>query len=163
MKAHLTMTLSDKNGRILSERTAWNSVMQQGAQLVAQLFAGQTGGITHMSVGTSDAPESEQFTTAALQVDPEELTGETSAPISSDAFVITTDETRHLIRVRVRATLPQAAAVGRIREAGLISRSEGSDDILYNRVIMDPIDKGDDHELTLFWEVTFPYGDLNWI
>ena len=163
MKAHLTITLSDREGHVVAERKAWNSVMQQGAQLVAQLFAGQGAGITHMGVGTSDTPESEQFTTTTLTVNADELAGDTSAPIATDAFIITTEETRRLIRVRVRATLPPAAAVGRIREAGLISRTEGSDDVLYNRVIMDPIDKGDDHELTLFWEVTFPYGDLNWM
>ena len=26
-----------------------------------------------------------------------------------------------------------------------------------------PILKGDDHELTMFWEITFPYGDLQWL
>jgi hypothetical protein len=35
--------------------------------------------------------------------------------------------------------------------------------ILYNRVTFAPIQKGDDHELTLFWEITFPYGDLQWL
>ena len=26
-----------------------------------------------------------------------------------------------------------------------------------------PIEKTGDHELTLFWEVGFPYGDLQWL
>jgi hypothetical protein len=30
-------------------------------------------------------------------------------------------------------------------------------------VVFAPVDKGDDHELTLFWEVEFPYGDLQWL
>ncbi len=162
MRAHLTLTVHDQEGQVVAERKAWNSVMLQGAQLVAQLFAGTGAPITHMVVGSNDTPEADSFTTTELQVDPEELTGETSAPISTDAFIISTDETHRLIRVRVRGTLPQDAAVGRIREAGLISRSEEGD-VLYNRVIVNPIDKGDDHELTLFWEVTFPYGDLSWM
>ena len=49
-----------------------------------------------------------------------------------------------------------------MREAGLLSRGDG-DPVLYNRVIFAPIEKGADHELTLFWEVAFPYGDLQWL
>jgi hypothetical protein len=70
------------------------------------------------------------------------------------------------VRVRIRATLPPPAAVGRIREAGLLARPEGGDgstDVLYNRVTFAPIDKRDDHELTMFWEVEFPFGDLQWL
>jgi hypothetical protein len=46
-----------------------------------------------------------------------------------------------------------------VREAGLISRNGGAA-VLYNRVTFAPISKGNDHELTLFWEINFPYGDL---
>jgi hypothetical protein len=35
--------------------------------------------------------------------------------------------------------------------------------VLYNRVVFPPLDKRDDHELTLFWEVEFPFGDLQWL
>ena len=35
--------------------------------------------------------------------------------------------------------------------------------MLYNRVTFAPVTKGDDHELTLFWEVEFPFGDLQWL
>ena len=49
-----------------------------------------------------------------------------------------------------------------MREAGLLSR-DGDAAILYNRVTFAPITKGNDHELTLFWEVSFPYGDLQWL
>jgi len=66
------------------------------------------------------------------------------------------------VRVRVRGTVPAAAAVGTIREAALVSRS-GDNATLYNRVTFSPIQKTDDHELTLFWEVGFPYGDLQWL
>ena len=43
-----------------------------------------------------------------------------------------------------------------------MSQGDG-DAVLYNRVVFAPVDKGDDHELTLFWEVEFPYGDLQWL
>jgi hypothetical protein len=35
--------------------------------------------------------------------------------------------------------------------------------VLYNRVTFAPVQKADDHDLTLFWEVSFPYGDLHWL
>ena len=79
--------------------------------------------------------------------------------IAADAFQIELDETRRVIRVRVRGTMPADAAVGTVREAGLISHNADKV-VLYNRVTFAPLTKGNDHELTLFWEINFPYGDL---
>ncbi len=178
MRGHLTLELQEpaagaKPGFaqhepvVVAERRAKNTVMQSGARLVAQLFSGAGGAITHMGVGTSDA-EPDLTTTLALSNeavgDAPPLTGGTTAPIPIEAFDLETDEVRRLIRVRVRATLPATAAIGRIREAGLLSRSaESGDDVLYNRVTFAPIDKSDDHELSMFWEVEFPFGDLQWL
>jgi hypothetical protein len=135
--------------------------MQTGARLMADLFAGRGGSITHMMVGTSDAPESETFSTTALSNDPTApLTGALDAPIAPDAFSAPeVDPARRLVRIRVRGTLPPAAAVGTVREAALVSRV-GEVTTLYNRVILAPVTKGNDHEMALFWEITFPYGDL---
>src|SRR6185312_7179009 len=134
-----------------------------GARLIAQLFAGAGSGITHMGVGINDTPESDTFTTAALNNAPgggnDPLQGPVEAAIPADAFQIDLDETRRVIRVRVRGTIPANGAVGTVREAGLVSRS-GETAVLYNRVTFAPITKGSDHELTLFWEINFPYGDL---
>jgi hypothetical protein len=44
----------------------------------------------------------------------------------------------------------------------LVSRQAGAD-VLYNRVVFPPLTKGNDHDLTLFWEVEFPFGDLQWL
>jgi hypothetical protein len=165
MRAHLRAELRDAGGAILAVREAHNAVMRNGARLIAQLFAGQGAGITHMGVGTSSAPESEDFATEGLSNDTVgdlvPLQSPTEAELPPEAFTIELDETQRVVRVRVRGTLPPSAAVGTVREAGLISRS-GETAILYNRVIFASMVKGDDHELTLFWEVTFPYGDLQW-
>jgi len=161
---HLTLTGPD--GVPVAERHAWNSVMRSGAGLVGQLFSGGGKGITHMAVGTSDAPESGDFTTTELAnsdgAGGPGLVGATEAEIAGGSFTTTVDESKRLVRVRVRATLPAAAAVGRVREAGLVSRDDDGA-VLYNRVTFAPIGKGDDHELTMFWEVGFPYGDLQWL
>jgi len=171
MRAQVRIEVTNARSEVVDVRQAKNAVMQAGADLVARLFAGSGSPITHMGVGTNDAPESDAYNTETLTNeavgDLEPLVGDTEAPIPADAFDIELDEAKRLVRVRVRGTLPAAAAVGTVREAGLISRSDDdSGDIspvLYNRVTFAPITKGDDHELTMFWEVTFPYGDLHWM
>ena len=156
MRAHLRIELKSMSGETVAVRQEYNSVLRGGADLLARLFSGQGAGITHMVVGMSDAPESDVFGTTAL-------TGPTEVPISADAFQIDPpDPVKRVVRVRVRGTVPAAAAVGTIREAALLSRS-GDNATLYNRVTFAPIQKTADHELTLFWEVGFPYGDLQWL
>jgi hypothetical protein len=164
MQARLRVELTDRHGTALAVRHASNSVMQGGAVLVARLFAGAEGAapITHMGVGTSDAPEGAEFTSTALSNGPPPLQGDVEAPVPTAAFTISTDPARRVAVVRVRGTLPDGAAVGTVREAGLLARN-GGQSVLYNRVTFAPLDKGGDHELTLFWEVTFPYGDLQWL
>jgi hypothetical protein len=137
---------------------------------VARLFAGIAGasGITHMGVGTSDSPETDQFSTGTLANPdgPDKLTGATEAAIPPDAITVDApDPVTRTVKVRIRATLPASAAVGVVREAGLLSRAAAPAPalpvtLLYNRVTFAPLNKGADHELTMFWEVSFPYGDL---
>jgi len=157
MRAHLRIELKSKAGETVAVRQGYNSVLSGGADLLARLFSGGQGeGITHMVVGSSDAPESDVFGTT-------ELTDPTEVPISTDSFQIDPpDPVKRVVRVRVRGTVPAADGVGTIREAALVSRN-GDSATLYNRVTFAPIQKTDDHELTLFWEVGFPYGDLQWL
>ncbi|WP_134681112.1 hypothetical protein [Paracoccus ravus] len=165
MRGHLQLELRDESGGVIARRAVWNTVMQSGASIVAELFAGQGAPISHMGVGTSDlAPDDTAVTTLANEPVGESpaLVGETLTPIVPASVTFETDSVKRHIRVRLRATLPAEAAVGRIREAGLISLApDGVTARLYNRVTFAPIDKGDDHELSLFWEVAFPFGDLS--
>lgn len=163
MRAQLRLELRDRDQGLVATRTASNAVLTSGAGLVARLFAGAAGaaGITHMAVGSNAAPEGDGFATAALVT--ADLSGDTVAPISAEAFQIDEpDPVKRVVRVRVRGTIPANGAIGRISEAALITRS-GETATLYNRVTFAPIDKKGDHELTLFWEVGFPYGDLQWL
>ncbi len=163
MRATVTLQLRHKDtGELVDQRFSHNAVMQAGAGLIASLFSGQGTAISHMAVGTSNEPDAETFDTKELAASPDELAGSTEAAIPAENFSVETDEVRRVVKVRVRGTLPNDAAVGKVREAGLLSRISETEAILYNRVTFDPISKGDDHELTLFWEVTFPYGDLQW-
>ena len=164
MRATLHLELKTPTGETVAIRDAHNAVMRDGARLVADLFAKGGRGITHMGVGTSDAPE-DGFTTDHLTNDPTAaLVGGTEAAIPPEAFAQPEiDEAKRVVRVRFRASLPAGAAIGTVREAGLICRNDAAPPVLYNRVTFAPITKGDDHELTLFWDVAFPYGDLQWL
>ena len=153
MRAHLRLELTRTDGAVIMAREADNSVLRSGADLLARLFSGQLTGITHMAVGTSDIPETQDFTTTAL-------TGATQVPLPPEAFHIDApDAVKRVVRVRVQGTIPAAAAVGILREAALVAQN-GNTATLYNRVVFAPIEKAGDHELTLFWEVSFPFGDL---
>lgn len=172
MRGHLVIQLLATDGTLVAERSAYNAVLQGGGTLVARLFAGQlAGGITHMGVGTSDTPEGDRFATTVLANPdgPDALTGGTEVAITPDQISVQPpDETSRTVKVRIRATLPASAAVGTIREAALLSRASApgavpdpnAPPVLYNRVVFPPLTKRNDHDLTLFWEVTFPYGDL---
>lgn len=170
MRARLQLELTDRSGRVLAARRASNTVMRSGAAIMAELFAGQGQPVTHMSVGVSDADpddvDVQSLTNEPFGEDPA-LTGATRGEVAAGSVTFETENVRRFVRVRLRATLPADAAVGRIREAGLVSlvppANEGDPptERLYNRVTFAPIDKGPDHELTLFWEVEFPFGDLS--
>jgi hypothetical protein len=157
MRAVMRAELRTRSGELVATRSASNAVLRGGADLLAKLFAGRGKGITHMAVGTSDAPEGDTFGTTTL-------TTPVEVEIPADAFQVDPpDAVKRLVRVRVRATVPAATAMAEaIREAALVSRT-GDALTLYNRVVFAPIEKTTDHELTLFWEVGFPYGDLQWL
>jgi len=162
MRGRLTLEMRDRRHRLIASRAADNSVMKAGGELVANLFTGKGTPITHMGVGTSDADDPTFGVTAltnAADGDAAPLTGNTEVAIADTDFTIVPDDVRRLFAVKVRATLQPPDAVGTIREAGLLSKTDAAS-VLYNRVIFTPVDKGADHELTLFWEVSFPYGDL---
>jgi len=163
MRGRLHIQTTTNDGRIIDSRDACNSVLKAGGELVARLFTRGGTPITHMGVGASDAPVDDAFTITSLTNPDSALAGAVEVALEPDAFTVETDEVKRLVRVRVRGTLPRDAAVGTILEAGLLSRTEGQPPVLYNRVTFAPIKKGDDHELTMFWEVSFPYGDLHWM
>jgi len=166
MRAHLTIQTRDSHGRTLQCRRAHNAVMQKGAELIAQLFSGTGAPISHMGVGNRETVEGPAFEVTEL-VNTEDsngqtLAGETLAPLPENSMKIEPDPEHHRIRVTIRGVMPEDAAVGTVREAGLLAETADGM-VLYNRVEFEPIEKGDDHELTLFWQIDFPFGDVQWV
>lgn len=165
MRAKLTVELRDFSGAVVEARSAYNTVLRGGGRLIAELFTGSGGPITHMAVGTSDSDPTSVTVTALGNDDgtgQPGITGDTVATLPADAFAIELDEPRNRVLVKVRGTLPDVAGVGTLREAALVSRQAGGD-VLYNRVVFPPVTKGEDHDLTLFWEIEFPFGNLQWL
>src|SRR5947209_6934837 len=142
MRGEVTIELRDSAGALLEVRRARNAVMVGGAQLIANLFAGKGSPITHMGVGTNDSPAPDDFSTSALTNeavgDIPALTGATDAAIPAESFAIEVDAAHRVVRVRVRGNLPPEAAIGTVREAGLLSKA-GDSSVLYNRVTFAPI------------------------
>jgi len=156
MRAFLRVELRRTDGGLITVREGHNAVLRSGAGLLANMFAIKSTGITHMALGTSDTPETQDFTSTAL-------TNPTEVPITPDAFQIDPpDPVKRVVRVRLQGTVPAATSLGTVREAGLVAHN-GATVSLYNRVVFAPIDKAAGHELTLFWEVGFPFGDLQWL
>jgi len=173
IRGNLYIELRDpRGGRILARR-ARNTVVRSGASLIADLFAGVlTTPVNGMGVGTSGQPLSAPYELAALTtVDDtgQPLSGATAVAIAPADIKTETLEDEQRILVSIRGVLPKTAALSHagatsfLSEAalGILSADTTTAPSLariYNRVVFDPIPKGPEHELALYWEISFPYG-----
>jgi len=165
--ARVTVRLLEPGGAVAGRRQARNAVLQGGAQLVADLFRGAEGGgaINMMSVGADPAPEVPPFTTTELAASSDstgELTGPRDAAVDAAAFSVTVEEPNRRVRVSARVLLPagdDSALAGPVAEAALLHTAPDGTRRLYNRVTFEPIEKRTDQELSLYWEIFFPFGD----
>lgn len=168
--AWLEVELRDTAGSTIARRRAHNAVLAGGAQLIADLFRGADGAgpVNRMAVGANPAPEVPPFATtelAASAPDTGELSGARDVELAPEAFAVTVDADGRRILVTARAVLPAGdpgdgtGLHGPVAEAALLH--QGGDGVrrLYNRVTFEPVDKRAEQELSLYWEVAFPFGD----
>jgi hypothetical protein len=158
MRGRLTLRLIDRAGRVVEERRQNNRIVKSGRRLVAELFAGVTGGtppskVTHMAVGSNAAdPADDQTGLGAERAPRKEITEVTFSEL---------DETVGTVTVRrVTATLKAVFDFNEandlalpLREAGIFTAGAGG--VLYNRVVFEPVTKTDAFQLTLLWDITF--------
>lgn len=158
--------------RVLAGRNAHNSVMQGGAQLVADLFRGAVATpVNGMAVGLSPDPAAPPYSATALTTTNPDGTPAVTAfaiPIAADAIAVELVERDFLVRLRVRGLVPataarpvdEAAVSVLIAEAalGVLAPDGQSLTTLYNRVTFEPIAKAADQEIALYWDIDFPYG-----
>lgn len=164
LRGQLVAVLTAPDGRELARREVTNTVLQAGAELVANLLTGQEGfgPLDGVAVGLDGTPSFPPYNLTGLVTTSgdETLAGPTVVALTPASFTLETQLDRLRVRVGVRAVLPAGTATGTIREAALGTRNAEGTALsrLYNRVILEPVEKAAEHELTLYWDVFLPYG-----
>ena len=157
MPGALTLQLTDHAGQVVRQMQCRNRIVTSGRSLVAQLFAGQAGGVppgkvTHMAVGTDNTPATDTDTALKAERAPRK------AIANVDYSEITEDSGSNQIR-RVRARLTavfdfnDANGAEPLQEAGIFTADAGG--VMYNRVVFDPVTKTNAFKLTLLWDIVF--------
>lgn len=149
----LRLQVRSAEGGLEAERHAANTVLRQGAEIVARRFAGAADSppINRVQVGfgreTMDV-ESTGLTGPPSGVDPQALITE----LTPDQFQIATDEVG-FVRVSVAAEFQPTVELEGVSEAGLLAG-----DRLYNQVVFEPVTLRPGQNVTFFWEIDFPFG-----
>lgn len=157
MRGQVTLALSDREGNVVYERTHPNRIVRAGRQLVAQLFSGVTVGpppsrVTHMGLGTGSVAPNDDQTDLANPRAPRN-------PITQVTYSEVTEAGPGGPVKRIRASLQtvfdfnEANGPDPLREAGIFTAASGG--VMYNRVVFDPVTKGNTFKLTLIWDIVF--------
>jgi hypothetical protein len=158
MEGKLTLTLTDREGRVISERVHKNRIVKTGRRLVAELFAGVTAGppptrVTHMAVGTGAAAAADDQTGLGAERAPRK-------PITEIGFAEFDEGSGGTATRRVKATLKAIFDFDEandlavpLREAGIFTAASGG--VMYNRVVFEPVTKTNAFKLTMLWDITF--------
>jgi hypothetical protein len=153
MRGQVTLRLTDRDGNVVAERHRRNRIVRTGRQLVAQLFAGVSGGppptqVTHMAVGTGAAAPADDQVGLATERAPRK-------PIQETEFTDFDDGGTRRVRVSLRSVFDFGEANGPepLREAGIFTAATAG--VMYNRVVFDAVTKTNAFQLTLLWEITF--------
>jgi len=144
----LTMQTRDRTGRLLDQRTANNSIVLSGRDLVAKLFIHENiGTVSHVGVGTGAAPVNPAGNTALAS----ELFRKPLQAIDPTTDLVVVNGTN--VKITLSAELDFGEGNGALTEAGLFNGPTGG--VLYNRVVFPPINKTTDFKLALIWEIVF--------
>lgn len=152
MRGQLTISLTDRDGRTVYERTHRNRIVKAGRQLVAQLFGGVSVGppptkVTHMGIGTgAAAADDDQLDLNAPR---------TRNPISAVTYTEVTESGVKRVKASLQTVFDFAEGNGPapLREAGIFTAGSGG--VMYNRVVFDEVTKNNTFKLTLIWDVVF--------
>jgi hypothetical protein len=152
MRGQLTISLSDRDGRTVYERTHHNHIVKVGRQLVAQLFGGITVGtppskVSHMGIGTDATKPTDDQTSLLAQ--------RTRNPISSVSYTEVTEDGVKRIKASLQTVFDFGEGNGAapLREAAIFTAASGG--VMYNRVVFDEVTKNNTFKLTLIWDVVF--------
>ena len=158
MRGRLTLRLTDRDGRLVDEQGPHNRIVKSGRTLVAQLFAGVSGGtppaqVTHMAVGSDATEASDDQTALKAERAPRKAISEvTYADFDEIAKGVTTRRVRATLKAIFDFADANDPAVP-LREAAIFTDAVAG--IMYNRVVFEPVTKTSAFKLTLLWDVTF--------
>lgn len=157
MHGTLTLQIADRSGSVVHEQRVKNRIVTSGRQLVAQLFAGQVGGVppaqvTHMAVGTGATAPTDGDTALVAERAPRQKIANVDYSQITDSTP--SGDVRH-VRARLTAVFDFGDANGTepLREAGIFTAATAG--VMYNRVVFDPVTKTNAFKLTLLWDVVF--------
>ena len=145
MQGKVKISLKEaKTGRIVKHREIHNKVVTDGRELVAKLFIGElTTPVTHMAVGSDGTEPSDEDHALRAEI----------GRVAMESLVVSTEDST--AKVKLTATFGTDIS-GPLQEAGIFTAATGG--IMYNRVTFPVINKGENHTLTLEWEIIFPPG-----
>ena len=137
----------NRAGILENQITVKNDITKAGRQLVARLFNKDEANTTinrvsKIKLGKSNSP----FKAEQTNLQGPEKDWETK--ISS---IEKENAANSRIMLRLTGELKEDQCNGEIKEAGLFT----DDNIMYNRVTFEPINKSDQFRFTLIWEITF--------
>jgi hypothetical protein len=152
-RGRLLMRVNSSGGELVAERRVNNIVLRQGATIVAKLFAGvpTASAVTHVQLGFAREAAGPD-TTALTPPDPPIPEENLRAAIAAESFRII-DDNLAAIKVAINALFRPTIELKDVSEAGLIAGTS-----LYNQVVFEPVTLRPGQDITLFWEVDFPFG-----
>jgi hypothetical protein len=152
MSGRLTLVLRNRDGTVALERTQSNRIVASGRRLVAEMFAGNTIGgprrpVSKIAVGEGSVAPADGDTVLGAPRG-------AAKPINQVEYLPVTAGEVARIRVRLTVQLDFGDANNPavpLREAGLFNDA----DVLYSRVVFQPVTKTDTFQLTLIWDIDF--------
>ena len=156
MYGELTLRLLDREGRVVHQQHRKNRIVTGGRRLVARLFGGnlpsetEPSRVTQMAVGEESTPPDDGQT----QLGKERARNR----INLVEYTELDEQGANGAVRRVRAVLQTELDYGDandptkpLREAGIFT----DDNVMYNRVVFEPVIKTETFKLMLIWEITF--------
>lgn len=147
IKGSLTIQKRDLNNQLVEEIHANNTIVTSGRRLVAQLFSKDFKDtikpVSHIAIGSNDKAVSDDDLQLAQEIFRKKIN-----PIKDSDLVVLPDKR---IKLTITADLQPKDGNGELKEAALFNE----DKVMYNRVILKPINKTEDFTLTLIWEIIF--------
>lgn len=153
-RGRLLLRVHDGDGVLLAERRTRNIVLRQGAAIVAALFAGQAGAkaIDNVQVGFAKAGATADTTTLVPPDDAGIAAEALTSAIAPTDFSLITDQANG-VQVLVSSVFKPTVELIDVTEAGLRAGEK-----LYNQVVFEPVTLRPGQDVTLFWEIDFPFG-----